>query len=499
MPRFDGRTLQGRRNSILVAANDAPELFKNAADYVCDGTADNVEIVAAIDALPATGGVIELTGGIFTISSQINFTNTKRIILRGAGPEVTIVRWLVSQAAPANAMITVGLGLVAPFEHWGQIRDLTLDGNAVAPTLHLTQAAWGAVKQVFMDQTPKAISLNQNCFQNEISNCTLSARSVAAALVPTGVSWDAGCNFVTIDRCRFRNFGTSPGGLGGCIVLPATGGGSSGITIRQNLFEPNSVGIMIFREGFNDVSIENNWFEQCGDALTPTMVIGDSGTGNIPSRITVNGNRVVSGCGLVRFGEISELVVVGNSFSSGFGVSYRRSNGANGLDGYFLAGNRYANVTKPALTIWEGVDLDDEAVFSVDSDGSVRSAANYWFTSGTRVERNRLNINAGDNPYNLAGTMQFNGGAQITGHLSGTASWDPPNIADNVITSTTVTVTGAAIGNTVVVGFSVAVPAGALLVGAVTATNVVTVTLYNRTGAPLDLGPGTLRADVWQH
>lgn len=82
--------------------------------------------------------------------------------------------------------------------------------------------------------------------------------------------------------------------------------------------------------------------------------------------------------------------------------------------------------------------------------------------------------------------------------LRGTVTWDPASIADGAITSTTVTVTGAAVGDTVSVGFSVAVPAGAVLAGAVTSANTVTATIFNKTGSPLDLGSGTLRADVWQ-
>ena len=90
-------------------------------------------------------------------------------------------------------------------------------------------------------------------------------------------------------------------------------------------------------------------------------------------------------------------------------------------------------------------------------------------------------------------------GTRVKKHISGTATWDPGSIADGAMTSTTVTVTGAAVGDTTAVGFSQAVPAGAILSGSVTATNTVTVTLFNKTGAPLDLASGTLRADVWQH
>ena len=88
--------------------------------------------------------------------------------------------------------------------------------------------------------------------------------------------------------------------------------------------------------------------------------------------------------------------------------------------------------------------------------------------------------------YNLTGTT-----------VSGTKTWDPGSVADGALTSTVLTVTGAVVGDPVAVGFSTAVPAGALLVGAVTAADSVTVTLLNKTGGALDLTSGTLKAIVW--
>jgi len=44
--------------TVLVAASDATAGSKKRADYVCDGAADDVEIQAAIDALPGDGGTM---------------------------------------------------------------------------------------------------------------------------------------------------------------------------------------------------------------------------------------------------------------------------------------------------------------------------------------------------------------------------------------------------------------------------------------------------------
>ena len=43
----------GRAYGIVVAASNAANETKDAADYVCDGTADDVQIQAAIAALPS--------------------------------------------------------------------------------------------------------------------------------------------------------------------------------------------------------------------------------------------------------------------------------------------------------------------------------------------------------------------------------------------------------------------------------------------------------------
>jgi hypothetical protein len=82
--------------------------------------------------------------------------------------------------------------------------------------------------------------------------------------------------------------------------------------------------------------------------------------------------------------------------------------------------------------------------------------------------------------------------------LTGSKTWDAASTADGAMTSTTVTVTGATLGMLARASFSLAVPAGAVLSAAVTASDTVTVTLFNKTGGALDLASGTLRADAFR-
>jgi hypothetical protein len=80
--------------------------------------------------------------------------------------------------------------------------------------------------------------------------------------------------------------------------------------------------------------------------------------------------------------------------------------------------------------------------------------------------------------------------------LSGTTAWNPPPVKDGAITTTKAGCLGAAVGDPVSVGFSQAVPAGAILSGSVTAADTVTVTLFNKSGAPLNLQSGILKVVV---
>ena len=56
--------------TFVIAASDS--LHKERADYVCNGVDDQVQIQAAIDALPDGGGRITLLDGKFNISDTIH-------------------------------------------------------------------------------------------------------------------------------------------------------------------------------------------------------------------------------------------------------------------------------------------------------------------------------------------------------------------------------------------------------------------------------------------
>ena len=77
--------------TIVVAASDSTSASKARADIRCDGTGDHLDIQAAFDALPASGGTVALTEGTFSCTGSIY--PGVNAMLRGEGPESTFLEF----------------------------------------------------------------------------------------------------------------------------------------------------------------------------------------------------------------------------------------------------------------------------------------------------------------------------------------------------------------------------------------------------------------------
>jgi hypothetical protein len=80
-------------------------------------------------------------------------------------------------------------------------------------------------------------------------------------------------------------------------------------------------------------------------------------------------------------------------------------------------------------------------------------------------------------------------------YLSGSVAWNPASIANGAQATTTIAVTGAALGDYVEASASIDT-AGLVLTGRVSAVDTVTITLSNTTGGAVDLGNFTARVKV---
>jgi len=112
--------------TLVVAAHDAAESSKAAADYVADGEGDQDEINAAIRALPEAGGTVQLTEGTFDIRRVEGslggvLIERSHVTLAGCGPATKLVQ-APGQETNVIRIIGSGVGHVV-------IRDLFVDAN----------------------------------------------------------------------------------------------------------------------------------------------------------------------------------------------------------------------------------------------------------------------------------------------------------------------------------------------------------------------------------
>ncbi len=76
--------LEQSEHTTTLAAHDSPASIQAQADYICDGADDQVDIQAAIDALPAGGGKIVLSEGTFNLSKGFDI-DIDNVTLAGSG------------------------------------------------------------------------------------------------------------------------------------------------------------------------------------------------------------------------------------------------------------------------------------------------------------------------------------------------------------------------------------------------------------------------------
>ena len=118
----------------VVAASNADAKTKAAADYVCDGVDDHVEIQAAIDSLPANvGGLVYLSEGTFFIGATVTL-ETPGVTIRGAGrgsPRKFNKRGgtrLAYQTGLTTTMLRVSAGSNTSNNTWVNLENFGVDG-----------------------------------------------------------------------------------------------------------------------------------------------------------------------------------------------------------------------------------------------------------------------------------------------------------------------------------------------------------------------------------
>jgi hypothetical protein len=311
-----GATAGLRTATLVVAASNATAAEKAGADYVCDGTADEVQIQAAIDALPATGGSVVLSDGTFNTSTQIY--SQFGLTLRGQG-KGTIIKATAGFTGGGDGMISLYNRTSLRGNTSGNdvtIADLTLDGNALVVThLYLrgydayvknthVRGVWfkNSTGSVYEILTDRAEDLQvSDCLFETAGDSNVEARRMRRALFVNNVFKgktfqtyvrDATNGDITVTGNVFldTNITFTPDSNGTTVARGFVFTGNSFVSVTNNAYT------MALRE-VSGVIISGNVFNT--SRLTTDVdtggIISFDPTGNAARDVNISGNTFILG------------------------------------------------------------------------------------------------------------------------------------------------------------------------------------------------------------
>jgi len=286
-----------RTATFVVCANDS--LDKTQCDYVCDGTDDQIEIQATIDALPSGGGKVVLMEGTYNISSSIDISSTTKLIhLSGMGQSTIINNMNDTGGHGISAINTPEL----PGIRYGVlISNLTVRGiNGGGDGIHIAYADCPTVRNVYAICNGRhGIYITHNANVGYEGDALISDNYVLDN-VSDGIYVDEDVHEAFILNNHIENNGRY-----GVFSY----WNNWNVNIISNNIEDNANTAIYINEG-TGVLISSNVLEGTGEAV---IVIAQSQMG----RITIIGNQLESAKRGIRFintATIKNISITGNTF-----------------------------------------------------------------------------------------------------------------------------------------------------------------------------------------
>lgn len=293
----------GPPNGLFVAASNATDHEKDRADYLCDGTADDVQIQAAINALDATnGGRVTLSSGTFNISSQV--ATSRPLTLIGAGSSSTFI------------LIAVGLtGIAMDFtgELWARDFLIRGHGSAAAAQTYISATLSGTVERCSFDGGSSArtnVGLALPGFQGTVRDCHFDISGTTGA---ANLSMD-GTFFTEVTDCYFRS-------ETGVSIF----GSAEGILLHHNIFDRGVAGGLVVDTASNLHITDNQFWSFGGSGISLDTATGSKVSGNLVYQATNHGiiiidstdvqitDNKITGCGTATDDTYSGIILDGDT------------------------------------------------------------------------------------------------------------------------------------------------------------------------------------------
>lgn len=282
----------GKRACRFVVGTSTAGWTADDCDYLCDGTADQVEINAAIQALPTGGGEIAILNGTYNIAGPIA-VNKSNVTISGNG---TATKLVVTSPSVITADDNNVRGIVTVSGQLCSIERMVIDGNSTT----------GGVMDYF-----GIYITGDACRVSYVHGRRFTGSMQQGALICLG-----GTRYTTINNNVFDGNGRF---IASASSIPGQNNESC-IICNNTVHSPNSWGIDIYGP-VNSVILGN------------VLDVDDMGIGiNYGSHNAIIGNTICAtggSNGALRINQSNENIVSGN-------LIYRRAGGSYPANDYSL-------------------------------------------------------------------------------------------------------------------------------------------------------------------
>lgn len=275
------------RFAVSICAGNASLASRVGADYQCDGTADDVQINAALTALPATGGTVLLSEGDFDVSAALVGKNYA--VVEGAGQTATTLHWTGAAATHALDLASTNLGVLRNLKLTGPTANI---GERTGYGIKLHETFSWKFENVMVSYFERGVTHENNAGDNTwmapyINNCDV------------GMLCNSLFNRVlggTLTNCET---GVTNSASGGAAFIGVTFNGAEAV---RNIDLPY----------YGEFNFTDNWFESSSEACAR---IGNGTTGPDGTKFIGNHLHTVGPHELDLAGGPNRTLVIGNVFA----------------------------------------------------------------------------------------------------------------------------------------------------------------------------------------
>lgn len=362
-----------RSATQVVAATDSKDTTN--ADLFCDGTADEVQIIAAIDALPATGGSVLLMDGTYEIAAEITM-NKANVRLIGQGKSTilnigTAIKTVNISAdfCEVNSIQFTGANTLNFYGVYSNGSDYGKVLNCWIATMYFGIYTQLADHWIISHNTLTGafnIGLRSNGDSVIFEGNMIDTTTLAIGIEGGGRSVSIIGNSISgSPTSRAIFIGTRSLVSGNTVRIGGTKYGyrstSNGVTITGNTFEG---GFGVNNEGGEYVTITGNFFE--ANSGQPILNDGDN--------CTISSNTIFntgSNDGAIHV-RSNHNTIVGNSINQSDRWGIRLSNAANHN---LISGNNIHDVSEDADNTYDAIILTGTSTFNIISNNRISANA----------------------------------------------------------------------------------------------------------------------------